>query len=129
MATRPQISIVIPVFNEGDGINACLDRILNGVRLPCEVIVVYDNSNDTTVPYIEKYARQDDRVISMLNTDAPGPAQAIRFGYQSWRGCLCTGWLKWALAMPLIRLRLIPPSLFDRWGLSRMQVLRLALSL
>ena len=80
MATRPQISIVIPVFNEGDGINACLERILNGVRLPCEVIVVYDNSNDTTVPYIEKYARQDDRVISMLNTDAPGPAQAIRFG-------------------------------------------------
>ena len=38
----PRVSVVIPVYNEGDGIVACLNRIFEAVLLPCEVIVVYD---------------------------------------------------------------------------------------
>lgn len=80
MSTEPKVSVVIPVFNEGNAITVCLDRIFIGIHLDCEVLVVYDHPEDTTVPYIEKYVRQDDRVISTLNTDQPGPAAAIRFG-------------------------------------------------
>ncbi len=76
----PRVSIVIPVYNEGDSITACLDRILSGVTLSCEVLAVYDDPADTTVPFLEKYASNDTRVLPLHNTNGPGPAQAIRFG-------------------------------------------------
>jgi dolichol-phosphate mannosyltransferase len=77
---KPRVSVVIPAYNEDDNIVTCLDRILEAVALPCEVLVVYDTPEDTTVPYLEKYARADPRVVPLLNTYGPGPARAIRYG-------------------------------------------------
>lgn len=76
----PRVSIVIPVKDEGDVITGCLDRILENVTLPLEVIVVFDDEADTTVPAIEKYAMTDARVVAAHNTRGSGPARAIRFG-------------------------------------------------
>jgi dolichol-phosphate mannosyltransferase len=76
----PRVSIVVTVYNEGDTINECLDRIFESVRLPCEVLVVYDSPDDTTAPFVEKYAEFDPRVRPTLNTYGRGPARAIRFG-------------------------------------------------
>ncbi|WP_117213609.1 glycosyltransferase family 2 protein [Allorhizocola rhizosphaerae] len=76
----PQVSVVIPVYNEGEGIIACLERILREVRLSAEVLVVYDMPEDTTVPFAEKVAANDPRVRPVLNTYGKGPANAIRFG-------------------------------------------------
>ena len=76
----PRVSIVIPVFNEGDAVVACLDRILAGVQLPCEVLVVYDDEADSTVPALRKYAEGDSRVVPVHNEYGPGPARAIRYG-------------------------------------------------
>jgi len=77
---RPRVSIVIPAYNEGQEIIDCLDRILEAVKLPCEVLVVYDTPDDTTAPYVQDYARRDDRVVPVLNTDGRGPAAALRCG-------------------------------------------------
>src|SRR5262249_54009238 len=79
---QPRVSIVVPVFNEGEALIGCLDRILAGVRLPCEVVVVYDDPADSTVPYLEKYAEHDARVLPTYNALGPGPARAIRFGIE-----------------------------------------------
>ncbi len=76
----PRVSVVIPVYNEGDGIVTCLDRLVDAITLPCEILVVYDSPDDTTRPYAEKYAREDPRVVPTLNTSGRGPAFAIRFG-------------------------------------------------
>jgi glycosyltransferase involved in cell wall biosynthesis len=76
------VSIVIPVYDEGDAIVPCLDRILAGVRLPCEVLVVYDDERDRTVAPLAKYAEADDRVVPLLNDSGAGPARAIRFGVE-----------------------------------------------
>lgn len=76
----PRISVVIPAHNEGDAIVACLDRVFEAVTLPCEIRVVYDSPDDTTVPYLEKYAQTEPRVVPTLNTYGRGPADAIRFG-------------------------------------------------
>ncbi len=81
MTAEPaRVSIVIPVYNEGENLIPCLDRIFAGVSLPCEILVVFDDPSDTTVPYVQKYAAHEARVIPTLNTDGPGPARAIRFG-------------------------------------------------
>lgn len=76
----PRVSILITAYNEGDQIVTCLDRVFEAVTLPCEVLVVYDTPDDTTAPYVEKYAEQEPRLVPTLNTYGRGPANAIRFG-------------------------------------------------
>ena len=79
---RPRVSIVIPVYDEGEAIVACLDRILAGVHLPCEVLVVFDDERDRTVAPLTKYAEADERVVPVHNDSGQGPARAIRFGVE-----------------------------------------------
>jgi len=60
----PRVSVVIPVYNEGEGIVTCLDRLVDAITLPCEILVVYDTLDDTTRPYAEKYAREQKKSCS-----------------------------------------------------------------
>src|SRR5688572_27670152 len=76
----PRVSIVVPAYNEGEAILMCVDRLVDAVTLPFEVLVVYDSPQDSTAPYAEKLAQEDERVVPLLNTYGPGPARAIRFG-------------------------------------------------
>ena len=63
-----------------------LGRLSEAVTLPCEVIVVVDSPDDSTVPYVEKYADRDSRVRVVVNDIEPGPAQAIRYGFERAEG-------------------------------------------
>jgi dolichol-phosphate mannosyltransferase len=81
----PRVSVIVPVYNEGEGILRCLERILRDVMLPAEVLIVHDMPEDTTVPYAERMAQADARVRTVLNTYGRGPANAIRFGIDSAR--------------------------------------------
>lgn len=78
----PSVSVVIPVYNEGDSIVACLDGLRAAINLPFEILVVYDSLDDTTRPHVEEYARDDPRVVPTLNTFGRGPARAIRYGIE-----------------------------------------------
>jgi dolichol-phosphate mannosyltransferase len=74
------VSVVIPAYNEGDAIVPVLDRLFAGVELECEVLVVVDFEEDTTVPVLHTYAEREPRLITLVSTYGRGPAQAIRFG-------------------------------------------------
>src|SRR5437870_5515521 len=63
----------------------CLERILGGVRLPCELLAVYDHLDDSTLPHIEQHAQKDPRVLPVLNGHGTGPARAIRWGIEQSR--------------------------------------------
>lgn len=78
---KPRVSIIVTAYNEGDAIVHYLDRLLESVTLPCEILVVFDSPEDTTAAWVEKYARDDARVVPTLNTYGRGPAWAIRFGF------------------------------------------------
>jgi glycosyltransferase involved in cell wall biosynthesis len=80
MTERPRVSVVVPARNEGGQITAVLDRLFESVRLPCEVLVVVDAPDDTTVAVAEQYAGKEPRLACLVNTYGPGPANAIRFG-------------------------------------------------
>lgn len=73
-------SIVIPVYNEGETVVPCIDRILDVVTMPIEIVVVYDSLEDTTAPVIAAYHDREPRVRGVLNTLGRGPARAIRSG-------------------------------------------------
>ncbi len=78
---KPRVSIVVTAYDEGETIVSCLDRLLDSVTLPCEILVVFDSPTDTTAPWVERYNRRDPRVIPVLNTYGRGPARAIRCGF------------------------------------------------
>lgn len=76
----PRLSVVIPVYQEGDAVLGPLRRILAEVRTPAEILIVYDTPDDSTVPYARQLAGEDPRVRPVWNTYGRGPANAIRFG-------------------------------------------------
>ena len=76
-------SIVIPVYNEGPSIVAAVERILDIVAIPIEVLCVFDSPDDTTVPHVEDLNRRDGRVRGVLNLRGRGPAHAIRSGFDA----------------------------------------------
>ena len=76
----PRVSVVMPAYNEGENIVGVLDRIFDAVRLPCEVLVVVDTADDTTIGVIVEYALKEPRLRCLVNTYGCGPANAIRYG-------------------------------------------------
>ncbi len=76
----PRVSVVIPAYNEGVNIEAPLARLIEGVQLSFEVVVVVDFAEDTTVPVIERLSLDEPRIRVAVSTYGPGPANAIRFG-------------------------------------------------
>src|SRR5215472_16493087 len=80
MAELPRVSVIVPAYNEGDHITPVLDRIFESVRLQCEVLVVVDSEDDSTVPVVTEYACKEPRLRCIINTYGRGPANAIRFG-------------------------------------------------
>jgi dolichol-phosphate mannosyltransferase len=76
----PRVSVVIPVYQEGEAVLAPLRRILAKISLPAEVLIVHDTPDDSTLPYIKMLQAQDPRVRAVHNTYGPGPANAIRYG-------------------------------------------------
>jgi glycosyltransferase involved in cell wall biosynthesis len=56
MLKAQTLSIVIPVYNEEDHIDACLDTIANQTVLPDEVIVVDNNCTDNTIRLAKRYS-------------------------------------------------------------------------
>src|SRR6201982_90862 len=77
---RSHASVVVPAYNEGQGIIPVLDRLFDAVHLPCEVLVVVDDERDTTVLGVADYALKKPRIRCVVNTYGQGPANAIRFG-------------------------------------------------
>jgi glycosyltransferase involved in cell wall biosynthesis len=71
---------VIPAYNEGSNIEDVLARLVEAVQLPSEIVVVVDSPEDSTVPYVEKYAAKNPQIRAVVNDVRPGPAQAIRYG-------------------------------------------------
>src|SRR4029077_19768880 len=63
-----------------DNIIAPLSRLIEGVQLNFEVVVVVDFPEDTTVPVIEKLAIDEPRIRVVVSSYGRGPANAIRFG-------------------------------------------------
>ena len=75
-----RVSVVIPAYNEGEGIVAVLERLFEAVLLPCEVLVVVDDPADSTRPVVARLAEREPRLRCLVNTYGRGPANAIRYG-------------------------------------------------
>ncbi len=57
-----------------------LRRLFEAVDIEAEVLVVYDEAHDTTVPVLTKLQLEFKNLRSVQNTYGRGPAKAIKFG-------------------------------------------------
>jgi dolichol-phosphate mannosyltransferase len=77
---NPELSIVVPVYNEPDNIGPTLQRIAHEVLTPHEVLVVFDFDGDTTVPVVRRLQAELPAVRLHRNDLGRGVLNAMRAG-------------------------------------------------
>ncbi len=109
--SRPFLSIVIPAFNEADGIERTLAEVtadLDGLGRSFEVVVVDDGSCDATAALVEAQAANDPR-IRLIRAAHFGKGAAVRRGMLAAQG----EWRFLAdadLSMPIAQVRRFLPE-------------------
>jgi dolichol-phosphate mannosyltransferase len=81
-----QLSVVVPVYNEGENITATLTGLTNALAsVPCEIVVVYDFDEDDTVPVVKRLAESMPSVRLEHNRLGRGVLNAIKAGFATAR--------------------------------------------
>jgi len=78
---KPSVSIVIPAYNEESQLALCLDAIAQQTTKPLEVIVVDNNSTDTTVAIARRYP-----FVTLLREPRQGLVYARDHGFNAAKG-------------------------------------------
>lgn len=100
MTSCPDLSIVIPTFNELGNIIPLLRRIDQAAsHIPHEILVVDDNSPDGTARRAADYARENPTVKVVMRMGRRGLASAIQEGIDLSSGT-AVAWLDGDLSMP-----------------------------
>jgi glycosyltransferase involved in cell wall biosynthesis len=78
--TEPVLSIVLPVYNEGEAVVPVLRGLSAAVKTRHELVVVYDFDGDSTVPVIERLATEIPGLRGLRNDLGRGVLNAMRAG-------------------------------------------------
>lgn len=82
---KPQVSIIVPVYNAELYLRECLESIRNQTLRNIEIICVNDGSTDNSLEIIKKYALEDRR-IKVINKKNEGVVSARKAGIQMAKG-------------------------------------------
>jgi dolichol-phosphate mannosyltransferase len=76
----PEVSIVLPVYNEGESVEPVLRSLSKAVRTPHELVVVFDFDEDTTVPVVRRLSGEIPNVRGLRNDLGRGVLNAMKAG-------------------------------------------------
>ena len=79
----PELSIVLPVYNEGEAVEPVLRGLAAAIRTPHELVVVYDFDEDTTVPVVHRLAGEIPNLRGLRNDLGRGVLNAMKSGIAS----------------------------------------------
>jgi polyisoprenyl-phosphate glycosyltransferase len=85
----PELSIVVPCFNESQGLPRLLDRlrsVLQSIGCTYELLLIDDGSHDGTAQVIESLAQHDPTVRGIIFSRNFGHQAALSAGYDHSRG-------------------------------------------
>jgi dolichol-phosphate mannosyltransferase len=82
----PELSLVLPVYNEPDNIGPTLRAIIDNVHTPAEILVVYDFEEDTTVPVVRALMAEMPSVRLLRNDLGRGVLNAMKAGIADAKG-------------------------------------------
>lgn len=82
---RPQLSVIIPVYNADGFLKRCLNSIFAQTYTDYEVILINDGSTDTSAEIGQAYARKDNRIRYYYKENG-GSYQARLYGAERAKG-------------------------------------------
>lgn len=89
---NPVFSLVMPVLNEGERIIPAIATLGLSIKYPFELIIIYDNDNDCTLPIIKELQLNFD-FIKIKKNNGKKVIGAIKTGFES-ASCSVVGiWL------------------------------------
>lgn len=111
------VSVVIPYFNESDGLQDLFDELVRDLPLSCEVIFVDSSSTDNSADLIDAWIATNQQLqIRNLRTTSTNPGSARNVGIESARGqligfmdCGLTVSVNW-ISEQLNALQSLPPN-------------------
>jgi glycosyltransferase involved in cell wall biosynthesis len=81
---KDDLTIVIPVYNEGEGFEKLWSELNIYLQFPFRALVVYDFDEDNTVPAVQAViARGDKRLSLVKNNIRPGVVGALLTGFRA----------------------------------------------
>lgn len=84
METQPELTIVIPVYNEGENILQSLREIQRHIAVPMTVGIVYDFEEDTTLAALKQLpAGSSLKIRTVRNAYGHGVLNAIKTGLET----------------------------------------------
>jgi len=89
MSERPELSVILPAYNEGSVIEETLDHVDSAVRqtgLRYEIVVVDDGSVDDTKRRVSNYANNNGHVRVVGYKRNTGKGYAVKTGFQCAKG-------------------------------------------
>ena len=84
--TQPELSIVMPVFKEGEAVEPAIRALARDITTSHEILVVYDFDEDPTVPVIDRLAREIPAVRGLRNDLGIGVLNAMKAGIAAGSG-------------------------------------------
>jgi dolichol-phosphate mannosyltransferase len=76
----PELSVVMPVFKEGEAVEPVLRALTAGVSASHEILVVYDFDEDPTVPVIDRLTAELPTIRGLRNDLGRGVLNAMKAG-------------------------------------------------
>jgi glycosyltransferase involved in cell wall biosynthesis len=83
---KVKLSILMPVKNEDKNLEIVLRLFKPLTTVPYEILVIYDNINDNSIPVIKKISKEYKEVKGILNNTGSGVVNAIKCGINKSQG-------------------------------------------
>ena len=77
------LSIILPVHNEKDGLEIMVRLLISSLKFKNEIIIVYDSEKDNTVPIAKKLKEEFTNVKLVHNKISKGVRFAVEAGVQN----------------------------------------------
>jgi glycosyltransferase involved in cell wall biosynthesis len=77
---NPSLSVILPVYNEGEAVEPVLRALSEAVTTPHELVVVYDFDEDTTVPVVHRLEGEIPQLRGLRNDLGRGVLNAMKAG-------------------------------------------------
>lgn len=83
----PEVSVVLPCYNERDNIGPLVDRLLDVLSAKAvEILIVDDNSPDGTAELVRRKFAEDPRIRLIVRSTNRGLANSVREGIEAATG-------------------------------------------
>ena len=80
MATTPELSVIVPIYNAEKYLKECIDSIITGEYKDLEIILIDDGSKDNSPAIADEYAIKYPDIIKVIHQQNQGQSKARKNG-------------------------------------------------